>query len=418
MQKCFTSLFFFFLYTKQNKTMALSHSPPFSRSSFSISTSTKTQNPTLSPSSFRTTPAPPLPIHVPRVVPFLSDGFVGSLKPTPSPKPYVRKDTCLVVPPPRGRKPLAVVKFLGGAFVGAVPEVTYGHLMELLAREGYLVISVPYNVTFNHEMAARQVYERFHACFDGLLESGLPDASISPLEISGLPLYSVGHSNGALLQLLVGSYFDEKLPQANAIVSFNNKPATEAVPYFEQLGPFMSQVLPVVESIPVYSMATSASESTLKALMDTAGSVIQEIDKEAFLSLTKFADQLPSVFNQVREGTSEFKPTPPENREFFKKSYFVPRTLLVKFSTDAIDESDTIEEVLRPRVESFGGKIEKITLSGNHLTPCFQDLKWPVGPLYTPADALAQSLKSLSLNETRVLSRTITDWFKSLDIDS
>lgn len=41
------------------------------------------------------------------------------------------------------------------------------------------------------------------------------------------------------------------------------------------------------------------TESSLKALMDMAGSLIQEFDKEAYLSLTKFVDQLPSVFNQV-----------------------------------------------------------------------------------------------------------------------
>lgn len=39
---------------------------------------------------------------------------------------YKRLDTCLVIPPPQGRKPKAIIKFIGGAFIGAVPEVTYG----------------------------------------------------------------------------------------------------------------------------------------------------------------------------------------------------------------------------------------------------------------------------------------------------
>lgn len=34
-------------------------------------------------------------------------------------------DSCLVVPPPTGKKPRAIIKFLGGAFIGAVPELTY-----------------------------------------------------------------------------------------------------------------------------------------------------------------------------------------------------------------------------------------------------------------------------------------------------
>nr|CAB3453478.1 unnamed protein product [Digitaria exilis] len=162
---------------------------------------------------------------------------LGVPNPRPAPpmrRPYLREHSCLIFPPPRGRRPLAVVKFLGGAFIGAVPEVTYGYLLELLAREGFLVVCVPYNVTFDHEAATRQVFDRFHACYDALLASGLPEAGLSALDIAELPLYSVGHSNGALLQLLVGSYFSERLPKANAIVSFNNRPASEAVPYFEQ----------------------------------------------------------------------------------------------------------------------------------------------------------------------------------------
>lgn len=41
-------------------------------------------------------------------------------------KVYTKLDSCLVITPPNGKKPSAIVKFLGGAFVGAVPEVTYG----------------------------------------------------------------------------------------------------------------------------------------------------------------------------------------------------------------------------------------------------------------------------------------------------
>lgn len=40
-------------------------------------------------------------------------------------KNYKRLDSCLVIPPPQGVKPKALIKFLGGAFIGAVPEVTY-----------------------------------------------------------------------------------------------------------------------------------------------------------------------------------------------------------------------------------------------------------------------------------------------------
>ncbi|KAJ8767480.1 hypothetical protein K2173_017524 [Erythroxylum novogranatense] len=329
---------------------------------------------------------------------------------------YKRLESCLVVPPPKEMKPRAIIKFLGGAFIGAVPEVTYSYFIELLAKEGYLIISVPYNVTFDHAQASSQVYERFNACLDLILTSGLPDANLTPAQLDDLPIFSVGHSNGALLQVLTGSYFCDKIPKANAIISFNNRPATEAVPYFEQFGPLVNQMMPVVEASPIYTMARSASVSKCagdawKVLLDAAGAMIPDSDQEAVVSFTKFVDQLPSVLNQVTEGVSEFKPTPSENRDFCRNSYNVQHTLLVKFSFDTIDETDILEEALRPRIQSMGGTLEKVKLSGNHITPCIQEPKWQVGYVYTPADAIAQGLKTLSLNDTRFLSSTISDWF-------
>ncbi|KAL2935341.1 Phospholipase YtpA [Bienertia sinuspersici] len=324
-------------------------------------------------------------------------------------------DTCLVIPPPNNRKPRAIIKFLGGAFIGKVSHVTYSYLIELLAKDGYLVVLVPYNVTFNHEDAARQVYERFNTCLDILLSSGLSDAKLDASQLVGLPVFSVGHSNGALLQVLTASYFFDKIPKANAVLSFNNRSATEAVPYFEQLGPLLSQVMPMVETNPAYSMATSVSGDAWKALVDGAGAVISQTDAELASSVTQFVDQLPSVFDEVRQGVSEFRPTPAENRDRCKYSYSVPNTLLVKFSFDTIDETDLLEETLKTRVNSIGGTLEKVQLSGNHLTPCIQDPKWQVGDRYTPVDAVAQGLKTVSLNDTKVLAKTISNWFRRFE---
>ncbi|CAL0332207.1 unnamed protein product [Lupinus luteus] len=331
-------------------------------------------------------------------------------------KLYTKLESCIVIAPTLNRvKPRAIIKFLGGAFIGAVPQASYGYLIELLAKEGFVVVVVPYNVTFDHTQAAKQVYERFHTCLDSLLTYGLPQANLSPSQLRDLPLFSVGHSNGALLQLLAGSYFSEKIPKANAIISYNNRPATEAVPFFEQLGPAVSQIMPVVEATPIYSMARNASGDAWKMLLDSVGSIIQESEQEVLNSITKFVDQLPLVMNEVTQGVSEFKPTPAENRDCFRNSYNVEHTLLVKFDSDTIDETDIVEETLKPRVESFGGTLEKVHLSGNHITPCIQEPRWQVGQLYTPVDAVAQVLKSLSLNETKILARTVSEWFSRFE---
>ncbi|KAL8129380.1 hypothetical protein V2J09_018535 [Rumex salicifolius] len=324
--------------------------------------------------------------------------------------------SCLITPPPRGIKPRAIVKLLGGAFIGAIPQLTYGYLTELLAKDGYLVISVPYNVTFDHAQAATEIFQRFNVCLDSILASGLPDFSLTPADLVHLPLYSVGHSNGALLQVLAGSYFQEKIPKANVIISFNNRPATEAVPYFEQLGPFVSDMAPMAEASPVYPMIKSASDDAWKALREVAASVVN-YDKEALKILERFVNQLPSVLDQIAQGTSEFKPAPLENRQLVEQSYNVHHTLLVKFNVDAIDETDLLEAALRPRIESIGGRLEKITLNGTHITPCLQGPVWPVGNMYTPADAIFQGFKAALLNDTKILSKTICQWLEQVDIN-
>ncbi|MBA0693983.1 hypothetical protein Goari_004319, partial [Gossypium aridum] len=174
-------------------------------------------------------------------------------------------------------------------------------------------------------------------------------------------------------------------------------------------------MMPMVETSPMYSMARSASDDAWKMFIDTAGAMIPERDQEAFVSFTNFVDQLPSVFGQVTQGISEFKPTPSENRECCKNKYNVQHTLLVKFNFDTIDETDLLEETLKPRVESIAGTLEKVQLSGNHITPCVPEPKWQAGYVYTPADAIAQGFKTLSLSETKVLSRTISDWLRRFE---
>nr|GEY79042.1 hypothetical protein [Tanacetum cinerariifolium] len=122
-------------------------------------------------------------------------------------KIYRKLDSCLVIPPPKGKKAKAIIKFLGDAFIGAVPEVTYGLRFILLS----------------------------------ILRIDLHRVNFEISELVDLPLSSVGHSNGALFQVLSGSYFSNKLPK---------------------LGPLVSQMMPMVEASSVSSMADCEEDCT------------------------------------------------------------------------------------------------------------------------------------------------------------
>ena len=58
--------------------------------------------------------------------------------------------------------------FLGGAFVGAAPQITYRLFLELLAAQGCAVVTVPYATGFDHQQIADSVHYGFTRCLQRL----------------------------------------------------------------------------------------------------------------------------------------------------------------------------------------------------------------------------------------------------------
>ena len=175
--------------------------------------------------------------------------------------------------PPRGVPVRAVVHFLGGAFVGAAPQVTYRYLLEGLARQGFLVVATPYDLGFDYLEVCDAVLDKFdRAAVKLAVEIGAvpvvrrgrcapmeplkapqglalgaalqapvlspaphprpsrtrrltlaPAACLFPLSFASALEVGMGHSCGALLQVLISSLFPDAPRAANALLSFNNK---------------------------------------------------------------------------------------------------------------------------------------------------------------------------------------------------
>ncbi|MEG4111127.1 MULTISPECIES: DUF1350 family protein [unclassified Microcoleus] len=126
-------------------------------------------------------------------------------------------------------RPIAIVHFLGGAFVATAPQLTYRWLLEALGNQGYLVVATPFVNTLDHIAIARDVLNKFENALDRLRGTKL-------LKSSYLPIYGMGHSMGCKLHLLIGSVFDVERA-GNILISFNNYAASEAIPIVEQISP-------------------------------------------------------------------------------------------------------------------------------------------------------------------------------------
>lgn len=266
--------------------------------------------------------------------------------------------------PPTGTAPKAIAFFLGGAFVGAAPQLAYGKILQTLADNGYVVFATPYRLTFDYLELCDRVLTGAEPCHAALVE-----------EYGDLPLVGIGHSCGALLHMLLSSAFRDTggladvERAANVLVSFNNKPASAAIPFFGDLvAPAASSVLRLDNDplLQPWRQAVAASRARIESLASsdaaTRGASPSAIELAA--QALPVLDQIEPILREIDGGQIEFTPTPEEARRSAAKLYEARRTLVLRFTDDTLDESPPLPAVLQR-----GGDVRLASLPGTHLTP-------------------------------------------------
>jgi hypothetical protein len=120
----------------------------------------------------------------------------------------------------------AVIHFIGGAFVGAAPQLSYSKLLESIADRGYAIIATPFINTLDHKAIATAVLNQFENTLERLHRRQALNRF--------LPIYGLGHSMGCKAHLLIGSLFEVER-SGNILMSFNNFDADRAIPFVEWL---------------------------------------------------------------------------------------------------------------------------------------------------------------------------------------
>jgi hypothetical protein len=383
------------------------------------------------------------------------------------------------LPPPRSRPPKGIVHFVGGAFAGASPALGYGLLLSLLADGGYTVIATPFAVSFRHAEAAAKVSAAFRAAVEELDGGGAGGTGVGVGlyswavrdERAGaggagtpLPVHGVGHSLGSLLLLLSCAL---SLPgtgdrASNVLLAFNNRPVGDAVPVSR--GALAGAARAALDfSAAAAAALGNASGSSVssgpppslssKSLFDgalgalaAAGVRVPEATRAALADAAPAIDQLGSVAVEMAGpspgsggrgaaaagaaagararaelgvgggGGVEFVPSPEESRALIERGYSVPRTLLVRFENDTIDETPGMAALLR-RVNAAG--VSASTLPGSHVTPCGGELpsasgsgpsssSSPSSP--SAVDLLALGGAALLQADTRRLAASVLEW--------
>jgi acetyl esterase/lipase len=160
-----------------------------------------------------------------------------------------------VLRPASSETPRALLHFLGGALVGAAPHITYRYMLERLAEKGFLVVATPYQLSFDHLEICDDVISKFEKLAPSIAR-----------QYGAVPVVGIGHSCGALLHVLITSLFPDTPRAANALISYNNKPITEAVPFFEEVfAPFFTAIASTNGTLPSSNDALTLALSLAKA---------------------------------------------------------------------------------------------------------------------------------------------------------
>ena len=330
---------------------------------------------------------------------------------------------------PYASEPRALIHFLGGAIVGAAPDITYRYILEKLANNGFLIVSTPFTLSFDHIATCDDIITRFERIAPSLAQQYGP-----------VPVIGVGHSCGSLLHLLITTLFPDTPRAANVLISYNNKGVKEAVPFFDEVVRplFISlgqkgyhnntntntstdddESYDVSSSTEILNLSIQLGRTLLQGNIPSDEAISNIIKKTTPRPLSPIVpkdiqiptvmresveklidpivkvntdtgilplleqsldvlEQIPSLIDEVADGAIDFNPKPESVRAAARRAYRARRTLILQYDDDEnFDESEEIELLLKEAETVMKNKrpmvdfdVQRIILKGSHATPC------------------------------------------------
>ena len=227
-----------------------------------------------------------------------------------------------------------VVHFTGGAVLGSYPHLCYDALLSSLSdASGLMVVTTPYELGTDHDAIATETQRKLRATLSAVAVRDDYDVN--------MPLFGLGHSLGAKLQVLLACRGGAQ--RAAVLLAFNNASATDSVRVLEQFARAFLQ--------DGRAAGRGVSDAVLAAM--------------PFISAA--AERAASAAGL------NFTPGPPETLQRATAEYVVRRCLMIAFDNDTLHHSSDLALALQSRKET----IELLTRPGNHLTPVVVTLSPP-----------------------------------------
>lgn len=243
------------------------------------------------------------------------------------------------------KRPRAIIHFLGAAFVGAAPHLSYRYLLESLGNLGYVVVATPYKLDFDYLSTCDSILQQLDIAKNDIVNH----YGEAP------PIIGMGHSGGALLHMFLSSFFQEDANKhSNIFLGINDRPIVDAVSAFQDLiVPLARRVIGNPGSSP---SQTSKSFTFMRKYLETAVGLYSNsswspsfFNKDIvplFQEGLAMVDQVPPLLKSIANGTVSFHPPSQQARDSFRLMYRAKHTLLVKMANDTHDESIEFERIL------------------------------------------------------------------------
>ena len=208
---------------------------------------------------------------------------------------WIAKHGNYLLKPQNNKRVFGVIHFVGGAFVGAAPHLSYRYLLESLCDEGYIIVATPYKLDFDYLKTCDTILEKFDKIAVELAQ-----------ELGPVPVIGLGHSCGALLQTLITSLFPAAPRAANILISYNNKPVTSAIPAFNEIVvPLSQQMMGNSDQSVQFRKSLSSARQFFDGVVDSysasqiSPSFIQHDFVPVFKQGLEIVDQIPDILKKV-----------------------------------------------------------------------------------------------------------------------
>ena len=293
-------------------------------------------------------------------------------------------EALVLLPPEAVERPTAVLHFVGGTFFGSLPKVWYGSLLEGIVRNTQCAIVItPIPVTLlksplQHVSLARKLRSSFEYAWSSVLEDEYSD-------LSDVPVCGLGHSLGARLLVVMTTLSKNKvgtIPSFKSfiLISFTNFGAEAGIPGVSALLKETKKQERTSQVSRERERRKNAQKSREKRFTD--GSFAKEGDEEDDEEWGELIEDLQQLLKEqasrVRNALTpdsrdlEFNPSPEQLWKAIRddRRYAVPKTLLVQFDDDVIDQSSKLAHVLH---DTNSSEVHFARLRGAHLTPVSVD---------------------------------------------